>query len=260
MPDGPGSNQSMEPIRFVPTEGSPVSVGKRDKAERIREAVIDLQLVIDGCDDLPLSRFRDAAVSLARHCSIFLRKMVLSDERNQRLLDEEFCRMAGMRFNRIRRIADDRKTLTIVPTNISGGYAKLTKLDEESGEPEAVYVMPMGLQRLSFAVEWPLTGMAAWLSQPTPVDAWKIRPEALFDTGSNPSLDCDAWLGQQLVLFDDRGIILKDVLRVMVNTEAAHSPPVQRLMVPKGTRDESRFRVVRDSEIHILSYITVCGV
>ena len=69
--------------------------------------------------------------------------------------------------------------------------------------------MPMGPQRLSFAVEWPLTGMADWLSQPTPVDAWKIRPEALFDTGSNPSPDCDAWLGQQLVLFDDRGITLK---------------------------------------------------
>ena len=233
MPDGVGSGPSKEPIQFVATEGTPVSVGRRDKAERIREAIIDLQLVIDGCDDLPRSQFRDAAASLARHCAIFLRKMVLGDE---------------------------RRTLTLVPVNIFGGYAQFTKLDEETGEPEAVHVMPMGPQRLSFAVEWPLNGMADWLSQPTPEDAWKIRPEALFDTESDPSPDCDAWLGQQLVLFDNRGITLKDGIRVMVNTEAAHSPPLQRLMVPRGTSAEARFRVVRDSEIHILSHITVCGV
>ena len=88
MSDRARSEASMEPIRFVPTEGSPVSVGRRDKAERIRETIIDLQLVIDGCDDLPRSRIRDAVASLARHCSIFLRKMVLGDERNRRLLDE----------------------------------------------------------------------------------------------------------------------------------------------------------------------------
>ena len=86
MPDGAGSVPSKEPIQFVATEGTPVSVGRRDKAERIREAIIDLQLVIDGCDDLPRSRFRDAAAALARHCAIFLRKMVLGDERNRRLL------------------------------------------------------------------------------------------------------------------------------------------------------------------------------
>ena len=260
MPDGVGSGPSKEPIQFVATEGTPVSVGRRDKAERIREAIIDLQLVIDGCDDLPRRRFRDAAASLARHCAIFLRKMVLGDERNRRLLDAEFCQIAGVRFDRIPRITGDRRTLTLVPVNIFGGYAQFTKLDEETGEPEGVHVMPMGPQRLSFAVEWPLNGMADWLSQPTPEDAWKIRPEALFDTESDPSPDCDAWLGQQLVLFDNRGITLKDVIRVMVNTEAAHSPPLQRLMVPRGTRDEARFRVVRDSEIHILSHITVCGV
>ena len=186
--------------------------------------------------------------------------MVLGDERNRRLLDEEFCQMAGVRFDRTHRITGERRTLTLVPMNISGGYAQFTKLDEETGEPESVHVFPMGPQRLSFTVEWPLPGMADWVSQPTPEEAWKISPEALFDTESDPSLDCDAWLGQQLVLFNDRGITLKDVIRVMVNTEAAHSPPVQRLMVPKGARDDARFRVVRDSEIHILSHVTICGV
>ena len=62
------------------------------------------------------------------------------------------------------------------------------------------------------------------------------------------------------MIFNNRGITLKDVVRVMANTEAAHSPPVQRLMLPTGDEDKTRFRVVKDSEIHILSYITVCGV
>ena len=255
-----GPEPDIQPIRFIRTEGNPVSVGRRDKAERIREAIIDLQLVIDGCDSLPPSRFHDAVASLARHCSIFLRKLVLGDDRNERLLDDDLCRDAGLRFHRIRRIVGDRRTLTLVPLDILGGYAEMTKLDEVTGELEDVHILPFGAQRLRFVVEWPLTGMADWISQPTPEDAWKLRPEALFDPQASPSPDCDAWLGQQLVMFDNRGITLKDVIRVIVNTEAAHSPPVQRLMVPTGEKDKARFRVVRDSEIHILSYITVCGV
>ena len=61
-------------------------------------------------------------------------------------------------------------------------------------------------------------------------------------------------------MFDNRGITLKDVIRITVNTEAAHSPPLERLMLPEGDEDKARFRVVKDREIHILSHITVCGV
>ena len=260
MADQTDSGPPNRPIQFVPTEGSPVFVGQRDKSERVSEALIDLQLVIDGCDDLPRSRFRDAVASLARHCSIFLRKMVLDDDRDRRLLDDQFCRDAGIRFDRIRKLSGGRRTLILVPASISGGYVELTKLNELTGEPEAVYAMSMGPQSLSIDVEWPLTGMADWLDQPTPDNAWKMEPEVLFDSQRTPSPDCDAWLGQQLVMFDNRGITLKDVIRVMVNTEAAHSPPVQRLMVTKNAEDPARFRVVKDSEIHILSYITICGV
>lgn len=63
--------------RFVKATGSPVSVGHRDRAARIGEAVVDLRLVIDGFVAQPPSLFSDAVASLARHCSIFLRKMVL---------------------------------------------------------------------------------------------------------------------------------------------------------------------------------------
>ena len=259
MADREGSLPPIEPIKFVPIKGSPVIVGRRDKAERIREAIVDLQLVIDGTAQQPCES-RDVVASVARHCSMFLRKMVVGDGRTRRLLDDEICRTAGFGFDKFRRISGDRRTLTLVPVNIPGGGVKFTKLDEKTGEPEAVHIMPMGLQRLSIAVEWPLPGMADWLSQPTPENAWQIRPEGLFESQSSPSPDCDVWLGQQLVIFNNRGITLKDVIRVMANTEAAHSPPVERLMLPAGDEDKTRLRVVKDSEIHILSHITVCGV
>ena len=144
MADRAGSQSPIQPIRFVKTKGSPVTVGRRDKEERIREAMIDLQLAIDGCGVQPPSRFVDLVASLARHCSIFLRKMVLNDDRNQRLLDDDFCRMVGLGFDRIRGISGERRTLTLVPVDIHGGYTKITKKDEETGEPEVAHIIPVG--------------------------------------------------------------------------------------------------------------------
>ena len=235
-------------------------MGPRDHGQRVRDAVDDLRLAIDGCAAQPDSRLAENAASLARHCSIFLRKMVLNDNHNQRLLDEDFSRTAGLRFDRIRRISGDRRPLTLTPVHSSGGVMQFTRLNEETRQPEAALRLPIGTQRLTFEVQWPLPGMAAWLGRPTPEDPWKIRPEELFDSQSSPSPDCDAWLGQQVVMFDDRGISLKDVIRVIANTEGAHSPPMDRLMLPHGADDRARFRVIRDGEIHILSHITVCGV
>ncbi len=260
MADRPDSQPPIQPIEFVPTKGSPVTVGRRDKAERIREAIFDIKLAIDGCMAQPPEQFSDVVASLARHCSLFLRKMVLGDDRSPRLLDDDTCGTAGLSFDRIRKIAGDRRTLTLVPIDISNGYMQLTKLDDETGEPEAMHVLPMGRQRFSIAIEWPLSGMTDWLDEPTAETPWEVRPEGLFESQSSPGLSCDRWLGQQLVLFDNRGITLKDVIRVTVNTEGAHSPPLQRLMLPEGDEDKARFRVVKDREIHILSHIRLCGV
>lgn len=134
------------------------------------------------------------------------------------------------------------------------------KLNEETLEPEFYQQVPVGPQSLTFHVDWPLSGMAGWISQPTEDHPWKLTPEELFDLDANPSLDCDGWLGQQVVIFDRRGITLRDIVRVIANTEAAHSPPMDRLMVPAGTKDRSRHRVVDDVEIHILGSLTVFGV
>lgn len=152
------------------------------------------------------------------------------------------------------------RTLTIVPVDNSCGLMEMTMLNEETLQPEAVYSIPIGSQRLRFDIEWPLPGMADWRTQPTPEDPWKIRPEGLFDLQSSPRHNCDAWLGQQLVMFDDRGITLKDVIRVIANTEGAHTPPMGRLSLPQGDQDRTRFRVIKDGEIHILSHIMVSGV
>ena len=185
---------------------------------------------------------------------------MLGDERSPRLLDDDSWQMAQLGLNRVRKVARNRQALILTPVDFAGGYFQATKLDENTREPEVTHVVPIGAQRLSFYIEWPLTGMTDWLTQPTPESPWEIGVEGLFESHSGQRLDCDQWLGQQLVIFDNRGITLKDIVRVTVNTEAAHSPPLERLMLPEGDEDKARFRVVRDREIHILSHITVCGV
>ena len=65
MADREGSLPPIEPIKFVPIKGSPVIVGRRDKAERIREAIVDLQLVIDGATQQPCESPRGSSVRCA---------------------------------------------------------------------------------------------------------------------------------------------------------------------------------------------------
>ena len=49
MADKRDKADSQERIKFVKTTGSSITVGRRDRAERIREAIVDLQVAIDGC-------------------------------------------------------------------------------------------------------------------------------------------------------------------------------------------------------------------
>ena len=254
-------------VSFVATEGSTVLVGHRDRTKRVREALNDLQLAIDGCvaqqtGHLSQSILNQSIAALARSSSIFLRKMVLGDRgnKNTRLLDDNFCQASRISFDKIRRVSGNRRTLHIVPVDIGGGHMELTKQDDETLELESVQRIPVGSQKLAFDIEWPLPGMVDWIDQPTDDSPWEIRTEGLFATESNSRLACDAWLGQQLVIFANRGISLRDVIRVMVNTEGAHSPPVSRLFLEKGKKDDARPRVTKDENIHILSHITICGI
>ena len=96
MADREDMTDSEPRVQFVKATESPVSVGHRDRAGRAGEAMIDLRLALDGFIAQPPKLFSHAVASLARHCSIFLRKMVLGDDRSPRLLDEETCRTAGL--------------------------------------------------------------------------------------------------------------------------------------------------------------------
>ena len=170
-------------------------VGNRDKLARIQEAMYDLGLAVDGFIAKEGEQSSNAFASLARHCSVFLRKMVIGDrdKASTRLLDEETCQNAELRFGRLRRIPQNRRTLRLVPVDIQAGLMTLTKLNEETKEPELVHNVPAGRQRLSFSVDWPLPGMATWHEQPTPDDPWVIRREELFL--DDASLKLDEWLG-----------------------------------------------------------------
>ncbi|MXZ84624.1 MAG: hypothetical protein F4Z02_03075 [Acidimicrobiia bacterium] len=259
MPDDEEREDSKGFISFPPTTGSPIHVGRRDRAERIREAISDLRLAIDGCVAQPPEDVVNSVGSLARQCSIFLRKMVLDDNRNLRLLDHDTCQALELTFDRIRKIAHDRKSITLVLSDLLGGLFEATKLDEATGEPLASHFIPIGPQRLSFEIEWPLPGFTNWQHERTRENPWEVRTEGLFDSDPRDQIECEPWLGQQVVIFDNQGINLGDIIKLTANTEGAHSPPVDRLMKIGDQEDSTRFRVDRDTRIHILNNFTVCG-
>ena len=228
MEDQENSN-SIPPIEVSRTVGSPITGRHKDKSERIREAMDDLELVIEGSitqltpDTKPL-QFSAAVGALARSCSIFLRKLVLGDRNNKatRLFDDEVCDAMGLKFHRLVRITGGR-----IPMKFEFGFDRgrinFTKKNEETYEPEWTDKVPVGQHKVAITVEFPLPGMAFWDIQPDHRHFGSIRVEELFDLDSEPSLSCDAWLGQQVVLLDGDGITLKEVVRMIANTEGAHS-------------------------------------
>lgn len=248
-------------VKFFPIAGSPVTLGGRDKMERTREAIVDLNLVLEGFIVQAEKDLNDSIASFARHCSIFLRKMVIGDRGTAPLLDEDTCRQLNLVFPRLRKVTGERRSITAAASEITDGVIMITKRNEESGESEGTLQIPIGRQQLTITAEWPLPGMADWLEQATEDNPWQIGPSGLFDYKSDMGVDDNAWLGQQLVLFDNRSITLKEVVRIVANTEAAHAPPIDRLAeVAGGEKDHLRAQAAKASELLILSNVRVCGV
>ena len=223
----------------------------------------DLKLAADGIiaqlgqsdqfDQLPQS-----AAALARACSIFLRKMVLGDRDNSktRLLDDEISQSLDLKFERLRKIPPNRIPLEII-LKLDGGVVQLKKLTDNTLQPEVVYNMSIPPQELKISIEWPLPGATGWTEIPIWDKPWKIKSEELFDTHSNDTLSCNEWLGQQLVMFDNRGISLKDVIRTVVTYEGAHSTNVHRLLLTENEKDRPP---AKNPELHILNNIKICGI
>ena len=197
--------------------------------------------------------------AFARICSVFLRKMVLGDfgKRRTRLLDDRVLNSTGLRLGRLRRIPREKRRWIEVGFGLSGGGMEITKLNDLTREPEATYRFRAGPQSVELAIEWPLPGAADWTGVPCEDSPWPVSPDQLFRTEEEPGLNCDEWLGQQVVLFNGKGISLKEMIRTVVNFEGAHSSNVGRLATVEG---EKPSRAAANPAPHILNAITFHGI
>lgn len=248
-------------FRFVKTKGTPVAGRHKDKPERIAETVADLELACEGALSLGRRTARGNrqqwSAALARACSVFLRKMVVGDWNDPatRLLDDSVVQAFGMGFARLRKIPAQRRILE-VGMSMPRGMLAVRKLNEATGRPEGTVSLPMPAQRLNIAIEWPLPGTAGWTETPTGDRPWTIAPRELFQLDGTEELDCSRWLGQQLVMFDQRGITLKDVIRTVATYEGAHSINVSRLLQEESKPAKGPFR---HPERHVLDNLTIFG-
>ena len=258
--------EERELVTFVPTKGSPVGGRHKDKKERITEALTDLRLVIGGFGtDVGQHERRDmpnmaqTLGAFARHCSIFLRKLILGDggDRKTRLLDDTVMDSLDLRLQPLRKIPRRQRRTIRTGLAVGGGFMQLTKLDEPGPGPAPTQHLPVAPHDLEFVIEWPLPGTADWIGVPTPTEPWQICADQLFDTGSTRALNCDDWLGQQIVLFDSRGISLKDIIRMVATYEGAHAINVGRLLEVEGHKP---FKPAKDPALHLLNNITLFGI
>ena len=259
---GSGSRAGSDDLaQFVKSKGTPVAGRHRDKVERIAETVCDLELACEGAFSLTQRSERSDrgrwVAALARACSVFLRKMVIGDwnDPSTRLLDDSVVGTFGIGFDRLRRIPAERRTVE-VGTSMQGGMVVIKKLDEVTGRPVATQSLQIGPHDLRIVIEWPLPGVAGWTAVPSEDCPWTMAPGELFDLGGKDKLDCSRWLGQQLVIFDQRGITLKDVIRMVATYEGAHSINVSRLLQVEDERPGGPFK---HPERHILDNVTVFG-
>lgn len=273
-PDAPDStavndaNRSGSPmerpsdlLQFVETAGTQVAGRHKDKLERIAETACDLELACQGAFSLAQQSEQSDrgrwVAALARACSMFLRKMVIGDrdDASTRLLDDSVVETLGISFDRVRQIPAERHLIEL-RKSVHGGMMKFEKLDDDTLLPEATVSLPIAPHELVISVEWPLPGAAGWTNAPTRECLWTVAPEELFDLECKEKLDCSRWLAQQLVMFDRRGITLKDVIRMVATYEGAHSLDASRLLQAADKKVSGRFKT---PERHILDNITVFG-
>ena len=65
---------------------------------------------------------------------------------------------------------------------------------------------------MKLSIEWPLPGAADWTEVPSEEATWLVSADQLFQTSASSGLSCDEWLAQQVVLFDGKGISLKEMI------------------------------------------------
>ena len=250
--------------RFLSMRGSRIGGQHKDKKQRITEALSDLQLTIAGAASRgegprEMSEIAQTAGSLARACSMFLRKMLLGHarQRDARLLDDGVLDSLETRLQPVRKIPIKQRRMVETGFHLDRVGIRLVRKDEASGKPLTQHGAVGGPQGLRIRVEWPLPGMTDWVAAPSASRLWKVSADQLIDTNSERAMRCDDWLGQQLVMFDGQGISLEKVIRTVANLEGAHATSVGRLAVAEG---EIPSKASKEPHIHILRNITLFGV
>ena len=249
---------------LISASGSRLGGVHKDKKQRITEAMYDLQLAMAGLamrgeGEHPMQELIEASQSLARAGSVFLRKLVLD---RGRLLDDEVLESLNMKLRPVRNIPKAVRRSVNISFSINRGLLKLARIADENDnpiDPPEVRTIYAGPQGYSINVEWPLLGAIDC----TPIDdymSWKLHPSQLFNVTSNQEMNCDDWLGQQVVLLDNRGITLEKMLRTVVNFEGAHSLYSGRLMTiegenPSGAAKEPHLHIVKNLALFGFSYM-----
>ena len=249
-------------MQFVNTVGSTVSLRHKNKLERLQSAMTDLHLSIGGfslADTNNTSQFLQSVESLARSCGLFLRKTVIGDKGDSRtrLLDDDTCKSIGLRFSRLQRTEEAGESFEIVVLDIQGGYMRLVPVDEVAKSHGGPRHVPFGPQRFTVSIEWPLPGTLGWTGKPSESNPWQVRSSKLFNTRGASILDCDRWLGQQLVMVNNRGVSLGEVIRLVANTEPVHAPQMSRMMTSDPSKEP---HVHKNIETKILGGLRFAGI
>ncbi len=251
-------------VRLVPSKGSLIGGVSKQKTARITDAMTDLQLGIDGLRSRQpqaedSKQWGPALAAFARTSSVFLRKTVLGNHnrRETRLLDDDVLKSTNLQFDRLRKIPRNKRREIEVGFGLDSVEVQITKLDDETREPVNSYRFRGGPQELKLSIEWPILGAADWTGVPSKEAPWRISLDQLFCTSAASGLSCDQWLAQQVVLFDGKGISLKEMIRTVANFEAAHAIDVGRLAVVEGEAPSSAAKYPAP---HILNAVSLCGV
>ena len=232
---------AKDSLTFVPARGSRVGGQHKDKKERITEALRDLQLVMAGLGNLgegphEVTGMAEMTASLARACSVFLRKLVLGHARRReaRLLDDEVLGSLDMGLQPLRTIPRDLRRPVETGFRVDRVGMLLTRSTRKPGNRRSGTKAVGGTQGLTIVVEWPLPGVVDWVEAPSESRRWLISADQLIDTSSDRAMTCADWLGQQVVMFDRKGISLEKMIRTVANLEGAHAASVGRLAVVQG--------------------------
>ena len=242
---------NQEAFALTPMEGLGIMVGPGDRAEIIRQIMVDLKITIDDCTVQTPSK--DMLDSLARQCSIFLRKMAIGDGRNPPLLDSETCKGAGIQFHKLQAVRGERQSLPVAQLTVSSSKTHLTLTHPETGEllGDTTYGFNDPWE-FSIHADWPLPGIVEWVGSPTSEIPWTIGPEGLFDLTTTIGQDCSKWLNQQLVLFDNQSVTLGKAIRALINAEGAHAPVTVSLMRPQDSNARGTPDSIRNPGAYIL--------